>query len=139
MEAVVGLALLGLVCMALFSGLCNSTFSVQLTRENLRATQIMTEKLDTIRLYSWKQLTNETYIREGFTAPLHAPDPFSPRRTNAPVYQGSIYIESAPFTENYARDMRLVTVELKWKTGKLERTRSMSTLVSRYGTYKYIY
>ena len=27
-EAVVGLALLALVCMALFSGLCNSTFSV---------------------------------------------------------------------------------------------------------------
>jgi len=138
-EAVVGLALLGLVCMALFSGLCSSTFSVQMTRENLRATQVMSEKLDTIRLYSWKQITNETYIREGFTAPLHARDPFSPPRTNAPVYQGSIYIESVPFNEIYAKDMRLVTVELKWKTGKLERTKSMSTLVSRYGTYKYIY
>ena len=138
-EAVVGMALLGLVCMALFSGLCNSTFSVHMTRENLRATQIMSEKLDTIRLYSWKQLTNETYIRESFTAPLHPPDPLSPARTNSAVYQGAIYIESAPITEVYGKDMRLVTVELKWKTGALERTRSMSTLVSRYGTYKYIY
>jgi type II secretory pathway pseudopilin PulG len=138
-EAVVGLALLGLVCMALFSGLCNSTFSVHLTRENLRATQIMSEKLDTIRLYSWKQLTNETYIREAFTAPLHPPDPLSPSRTNSAVYNGSIFIESAPISESYGKDMRLVTVELKWKTGALERTRSMSTLVSRYGTYKYIY
>jgi len=138
-EAVVGMALLGLVCMALFSGLCNSTFSVHLTRDNIRATQIMAEKLDTIRLYSWKQLTNETYIREGFTAPLHPPDPLSPPRTNSPVYNGSIYIESAPITEVYGKDMRLVTVELKWKTGDLERTRSMSTLVSRYGTYRYIY
>src|SRR5687768_4008665 len=138
-EAVVGMALLGLVCMALFSGLCNSTFSVHLTRENLRATQIMTEKLDTIRLYSWKQLTNETYIKEGFTALLHPPDLLSPSRTNSAVYQGAIYIESAPISEVYGKDMRLVTVELKWKTGGLERTRSMSTLVSRYGTYKYIY
>ena len=76
-EAVVGMALLGLVCMALFSGLCNSTFSVQLARENLRATQIMSEKLDTIRLYSWKQMTNDLFIRklaEGFVVPLHAPD-----------------------------------------------------------------
>ena len=36
-EAVVGMALLGLVCMALFSGLCNSTFSVHMTRENLQS------------------------------------------------------------------------------------------------------
>ena len=138
-EAVVGMALLGLVCMALFSGLCNSTFSVHMTRENLRATQVMAEKLDTIRLYSWRQITNEIYINEGFTAPLHPPDPLSPPRTNSAVYNGSIYIESAPISEVYGKDLRLVTVELKWKTGDLERTRSLSTLVSRYGTYKYIY
>ena len=141
-EAVVGLALLGLVCMALFSGLCNSTFSVQLTRENLRATQVMTERLDTIRLYSWKQLTNDNFVAQierPFTVPLHAPDPLSPPRTNSAVFNGAIYIESAPITEVYGKDMRLVTVELKWKTGRLERNRSMSTLVSRYGTYKYIY
>jgi hypothetical protein len=139
-EAVVGMALLGLVCMALFSGLFNSTFSVHLARENLRATQLMAEKLDTIRLYGWKQLTNETYIKESFNPPLHPPDPSSPR-TNSPVavYEGAIYIEPAPISEVYGKDLRLVTVELKWKTGELERNRSMSTLVSRYGTYKYIY
>jgi type II secretory pathway pseudopilin PulG len=138
-EAVVGVALMGLVCMALFSGLCNSTFSVQLARENLRATQIMAEKLDTIRLYSWKQITNATYIREDFKAPLHAPDPLSPRTNSAAVYDGAIYIETAPIAEGYGKDMRLVTVELKWKTGRLQRSRSMSTLVSRYGIYKYVY
>src|SRR5688572_25605266 len=139
-EAVVGMALLGLVCMALFSGLCNSTFSVQLARENLRATQIMAEKLDTIRLYSWKQLTNETYIRENFSAPLHAPDPLSPQtNSSSAVYNGSIFIETAPISEVYGKDMRLVTVELKWKTGRLQRSRSMSTLVSRYGIQKYVF
>ncbi len=139
-EAVIGVALLGLVCMALFSGLTSSTFSVQLARENLRATQIMSEKLDTIRLYSWKQLTNETYIREAFSAPLHAPDPSSPQtNTTSAVYDGAIYIETAPISEFYGKDMRLVTVELKWKTGRLQRTRSMSTFVSRYGMQKYIY
>src|SRR5262245_59367484 len=85
-EAVVGMALLGLVCMALSSGVCNSVFLVQLSRDNLRATQIMAEKLDTIRLYSWKQLTNATYIREDFYPPLQAPDPFSPQPTNSAVY-----------------------------------------------------
>jgi type II secretory pathway pseudopilin PulG len=137
-EAVIGMALLGLVGIALFSALCTSTLTVRLERENLRATQVMAEKLDTIRLYSWKQLTNGTYIRQAFTAPLY-PDPLSPSQTNSAVYQGSIYIQSAPITEVYGKDMRLVTVELKWQTGKLQRTRSMSTLVSHYGTYSYIY
>jgi len=137
-EAVVGVALLGLVCMALFSGLCNSTFSVQLARENLRATQIMAEKLDTIRLYSWKQLTNTPSI-QGFNPPLYPPDPLSPSQTNSAAYQGTVRIALAPVTEFYGKDMRLVTVELRWQTGKLQRIRSMSTLVSRYGTYQYIY
>jgi type II secretory pathway pseudopilin PulG len=140
-EAVIGMALLGLVCMALFSGVCNSTFSVQLTRENERATQLMAEKLDTIRLYSWKQLTNDTYIKDDFKAPLFPPDPLLPPQTNSPsaVYEGTIYVDPAPVSEPYGKDLRLVTVELKWKTGDLPRSRKMSTLVSRYGTYKYIY
>ena len=140
-EAVIGMALLGLVAMALFSGVCNSVFSVQLSRDNLRATQVMAEKLDTIRLYSWKQLTNANYIPpvQGFTAPLQAPDPLSPPQTNSAMFEGAIYIQPAPVTEFYGRDMRLVTVELHWKTGELKRTRSMSTLVSRYGTHTYIY
>src|SRR5688572_18582124 len=113
-EAVVGMALLGLVCMALFSGLCNSTFSVQLARENLRATQIMAEKLDTIRLYRWKDVTNEKFVlklAQGFVAPLHAPDPLLPQ-TNAltAAFRGAVYIEPAPIGELYGKDMRLVTV-----------------------------
>jgi type II secretory pathway pseudopilin PulG len=140
LEAVIGMALLGLVCMALFAGLANSTFSVRLARENLRATQIMTERLDTIRLYSWKQLTNDAYIYDTFSAPLFPPDPSSPASTNAAAaFQGSIYIDPAPISEVYGKDVRLVTVELKWKMGDLERNRTMSTLVSRYGTYRYIY
>ena len=137
-EAVVGLALLALVCMALFSGLCNSTFSVQLARENLRATQLMAEMLDTIRLYSWKQITNDTYIVDTFDRPLFPPDPVT-GKTNSAVYKGTIYVDPAPIKEFYAKDMRLVTVELKWKTGNLERSRSASTLVSRYGIHTYVY
>jgi|SRR5688500_6524945 len=142
-EAVVGMALLGLVCMALFSGLCNSTFSVQLARENLRATQIMSEKLDTIRLYSWKQMTNDVFIQklaQGSIVPLHAPDPLSPPQTNATsaAFRVTVYVQPAPVTEFYGKDMRLVTVDVRWKTGELKRQRSMSTLVSRYGTQKYI-
>jgi type II secretory pathway pseudopilin PulG len=143
-EAVVGLALLGLVCMALFSGLCNSTFSVQLARENLRATQVMAERLDTIRLYRWKDITNDNFVRklaEGFISPLHAPDPLSPPPTNSTsaAFRGAVYVEPAPIGELYGKDMRLVTVEVRWQTGELKRKRSMSTLVSRYGTQKYIF
>src|SRR3954469_17925973 len=77
-EATVGLALLAVVCLALYSGLSSTTFSVRLSRENLRATQIMAEKLDTIRLYGWNQLTNATYVPRTFTSPFYPHDQLPP-------------------------------------------------------------
>ncbi len=141
-EATVGLALLAVVCLALYSGLSSTTFSVRLSRENLRATQIMAEKLDTIRLYGWNQLINPSYIPRTFTAPFYPHDQLPPDLQKAHgnvIYQGEIHIDPAPVEEVYGADLRLVTVTLKWQTGDVERNRTMSTLVSRYGLHKYIY
>ena len=55
------------------------------------------------------------------------------------VYNGTITITIAPFSESYASTLRQVTVTLNWISGKITRTRSMSTLVSQNGilTYKH--
>jgi hypothetical protein len=141
-EATIGLALLAVVCLALYSGLGSTTFSVKLSRENLRATQIMAEKLDTIRLYGWTQLTDGKYIPSTFTKSFYPHDQLPPELQRAHgdmVYEGKISIEPAPVEEVYKNDLRQVTVELKWHSGNMERSRKMSTLVSRYGLHKYIY
>src|SRR5204863_9159663 len=66
-EATVGMAIIGTTVGALFTGFTSGFFTMQLARENLRATQIMLEKMETIRLYSWKQVTNSAYIPNTFT------------------------------------------------------------------------
>ena len=141
LEATIGMALLGLVFMALYTGLVSTTFSVQLSRENLRATQIMTEKLDTIRLYGWKKIVDDPYyIPRGFDVPIYSDDPSKAGNdATARVFGGEFKVEPAPITEPYAVDLRMITVKLTWTTGKMKRTRTMSTLVSKYGLYRYVY
>lgn len=140
LEAVIGMALLGLVFMAMYTGLVTTTFSVQLSRENLRATQIMAEKLDTIRLYGWKKIAEDPYYLRWTAVPVYTDDPSKPGNdATARVFDGEILVENAPITEPYAVDMRMVTVKIWWQTGKLKRTRTMSTLVSKNGLFRYVY
>jgi len=143
LEATIGMALLGLVFMALYTGLVTTTFSVQLSRENLRATQILGEKLDTIRLYGWKKIIVDDpyYIQRGLVdLPVYSDDPSQPGNdATSRVFDVEVFVEDAPIEEPYAIDMRMITVKLTWQTGKMNRTRTMSTLVSKYGLYKYVY
>jgi type II secretory pathway pseudopilin PulG len=142
-EATIGMVLLGLIFMALYTGLVTTTFSVQLSRENLRATQVMAEKLDTLRLYGWKKIIEDDpfYIQRGvIDPPVYSDDPSKAGNdATARLYNVEVFIEPAPLTETYAADMRLVTVKLTWQTGKMNRSRSMSTLISKFGLYKYVY
>src|SRR4051794_14998065 len=67
-EATVGLAIFGIAAAALLVGVCSICSNVQAQKETLRASQIMTEKLDTLRLYSWTQLTTPGFITNTFQA-----------------------------------------------------------------------
>lgn len=135
-EATVGMALISTVVGALFSGFTTGFFTMQMARENLRATQIMLEKVETIRLYSWDQITTTNFIPTTFTA---AYDPQAPNGQQGLTYQGTMTITDAPIGTSYANDMKLVTVTLNWKTGNLNRTRQFSSYISRYGLQDYIY
>ena len=135
-EAAVGMALIGTTIAALLSGFATGFFTMQMTRENLRATQIMLEKVETIRLYSWQQVTNTGFIPTAFTAVY---DPQSPVGQQGITYSGSMIITNAPISSSYAGDMKMITVTLNWKTGNLNRTRQFTSYISRYGLQDYIY
>jgi len=137
------MALLGLVFMAMYTGLCTTAYSLQLSRENLRATQLMTEKLETIRLYGWKKIDDPLFILPrtfNYQVPVYPDDPSLPgNNATTRTFGVDLTIDAAPVTEIYAKDLRMVTVKLSWQTGKLKRTRTMNTLVSKYGLNKYVY
>jgi type II secretory pathway pseudopilin PulG len=134
LEGVVGVGAMGILIIALYSGMTNGFNVVRFARENLRATQVLQEKFETMRLYTWDQINNSNgFIPSTFSAPIYATGD-----TNT-VYKGTVTIARAGITEPYGDDLRLVTVELTWKSGMMPRKRTMSSLVARYGLQNYIY
>jgi len=133
-EVSVGMALLATVLGALFSSFTSGFFTMQLARENLRATQILLEKVETIRLYNWTQITTPGFIPTSFTA---AYDPNS--GDTGPVYTGSLAISDVPITPSYSNDMKQFTVRIDWQSGGLARNREFTTYVARNGLQSYIY
>src|SRR5205809_3519892 len=134
-EATVGMGVVGTVVGAMLSGMATGTLSIRMARENLRATQIMLEKVETIRLYSWGQVTNTGFIPSTFFAT------YDPQGTPSVglTYTGRISIAKAPVGSTYSNDMRMITVDLFWKTGGLQRQRQFSSYIARNGLQDYIY
>ncbi|MFT4588025.1 MAG: prepilin-type N-terminal cleavage/methylation domain-containing protein [Candidatus Binatia bacterium] len=134
-EVMVASGILGLVVVALFAGITMCFSTVQLSRENVRATQILQDKMESIRLYNWDQINTSGFIPTSFVEP-HYPG----GSTNSGVfYSGTMAIEPAPITESYSNDLRSVTVAVSWTSDGVPRLRDMQTYVSRYGLQNYIY
>ena len=131
METMVGMLVVGIVFVALYSGISSGFAVIQVAEENARATQILEEKLETIRLYTWAQLTTASFVPTNFTVAYST--------NSSLVYTGMLQITSAPVTESYSNSLRAVNVTVNWKSGQVLRTRQMSTLVSQYGIQNYVY
>ncbi len=137
LEVMVAFLLAGIMFVCLMGGFTMSFQGVQIDRENSRATQIMLEKTELIRLYNWDQITGRdtnTYIPTTFTAPFY-PD----SNDGGFFYSGTVVITNVPITQNYTNDMRAITIAVTWNSGKVPRARSMTTWVSQYGLQNYIY
>src|SRR5262245_59527435 len=55
-ELVIAMALIGMLVLAVYGAITSGMGTIRMTRENLRATQILLEKMEGIRLYNWGQL-----------------------------------------------------------------------------------
>jgi uncharacterized protein (TIGR02598 family) len=138
-EIVMALGLIGTTGIALLSGLSTGFHMMRFARENLRATQIMLEKVETIRLYSWEEVTQPDFIPSSFTAYY---DPNATNECKGLTYYGAMSVDLVSpeaMTSSYSNDMRKVTVQLTWQTGNTTRTRVFSSYISRYGLQNYIY
>jgi hypothetical protein len=102
---------------------------IKLSQEDTRASQILVQKVETLRIYDWTKITNG-YFPTNFTASFS---------TNGGVtYEGTIAIEPAPMAESYSNSVRQVTASLSWISTRVPRHRTVTTLVSENGiqTYK---
>lgn len=136
-ELLVAVAVLGVMFVSLYSGFSAGFAIIQLARENLRATQILQEKMETIRLYTWDQVNTAGFIPTNFVESFYAVG----ANTNdvSMMYTGQVSIASAPITESYSNDLKTVSIRVEWLSAGVVRNREMSTLVTRNGLQNYIY
>ncbi|MEY2408553.1 MAG: hypothetical protein QOF48_1223 [Verrucomicrobiota bacterium] len=134
-EVTVGLGIVGTCVAALFSGFTTGFFTLRMARENLRATQILLQKTETLRLLSWDQLTGTNALPTVF-AERYDPNAATDKGI---TYNGTIAVTTCPISSSYSNEMKMVVIAVNWKTGSMDRNRSYTTYVSRYGLQNYIY
>ena len=135
-EIMVAVFLLGLSVAAFYGAFVSGLGMLRVTRENLRATQILEERMEVIRLIRWDDVA-PGFIPTTFTAPYDASQ--GTNTTAGFAYEGTVTITKAPIEEKYADDLRMIQVDLTWKSGSVWRKRQMTTYVSKYGLQNHIY
>ena len=142
-EVLVAVALMAIVFISLYAGMASGFAVTKLTRESLRATQIMLERMEGIRLYNWNQLCYSNMIPPTFTAYYYPP--ISNLLGQGITYQGTITIAAPNLNPSatYADRMRAITVTVYWTNGsgpsKIVHRRSMTTYSARDGVQNYVY
>jgi hypothetical protein len=133
-EGLFGVAIMGTVFVSLYSGMASGFQSIKLAQENLRATQIMLEKFEALRLYNWEQINTAGFVPATFS------EDFAPTENSPGIrYYGRVTIYNAPITDVYSTDLRAVRVDLMWKSGNVQHNRTFTSFVARYGLQNYIF
>jgi prepilin-type N-terminal cleavage/methylation domain-containing protein len=137
-EVMIAVAILGIMFVALYGGMSSGFAVTQLARENLRATQIMLERMEGIRLYNWEQVVYSNMVPTTFVAHYY-PLASNGESQGMPFY-GRLIVTNAGITDTtYGDRMRLITVQLRWTNANVPRFRTMSTYISRAGVQNYVY
>jgi len=137
-EAIIAVALVGTMLVSLYAGFSSGFTIVRSTRENLRATQILVQRMEAIRLYTWNELLytnnfNNTTFVESYD-PLGALSGTG----GGTVYSGTILLDVPDdLPAAYRSDMRTVTISVFWTNNlggePVTHSRQMQSCVARFG------
>lgn len=137
-EIMVACAMMAIMIVSLYAGISFGFASINMARQNLRATQIALEKMEITRMYSWEQLNSNGFVPRNFTAPFFPSVDGSP--TNGGLtYYGTTIITNVNRHPAYSNDMREMRVFLTWTNKNIPQSLEMSTYLSEYGMQRYIY
>ncbi len=137
-EAMISILVGSVMLTALYSSFTFGFAAVKLAREDLRATQILLQRMETLRLTSFSAIQNGTMteyfdpngITNGgsgavYTIKITTNTPTASDMPVQPVY--------------YMKKMLKVTATATWTNGNQLRTRSLQTYASQGGIQSYIY
>ena len=136
-DVVMAVAMLGIMAGGVFGSFRYGFFTLQCVRENQRATQIMLEKVETIRLYSWDQVTSTNgFIPSTFTDVY---DPQAASGNQGASYDGTLRVAPSSLSSSYAASLRELTVTLSWNTRGIPHTRTITTYIAKDGIQNYVF
>jgi hypothetical protein len=137
-EIMVGCVLLAMMVISLYGGISFGFASINMARQNLRATQIALEKMEITRMYSWEQLNSNGFVPRNFTAPFY-PSADGIDTNGGLTYYGTTIITNVNRHPAYSNEMREMRVFLSWTNKNIPQSLEMSTYLSEYGMQRYIY
>lgn len=135
-EVIMAVALLGIMAGGVFGSFRYGFLTLQLVRENQRATQILLEKMETVRLYNWDQVNSNGFIPTTFTDVY---DPQGAAGGQGTSYTGTLAVTSCSMGNSYSTNLRQLTMTLRWSTRDIPHTRTLSTFIAKDGMQNYVY
>jgi len=136
-EIVISTCILAILAAGLIGCFTYGFYVMELARENQRATQIILEKFETVRLYNWDQVLSPGFIPATFEDIY---DPQAEAGSEGIAYHGTVRVTNVPFNTSYSSNMRELVISLTWTSSRnLTRTRTMSTYVAKDGVQNYVY
>lgn len=136
-EVVVSILIVTIGAAGLMSCFGYSFKAIQRVRENQRATQIILEKAETLRLYSWDQIRTSGFIPASFTATYDGDAVTS--NYSGTIYQGTVSIGDFPYHTSYKAHMKQLDLTLTWTAQGITRNRSLTTFIAKDGIQNYVY
>jgi type II secretory pathway pseudopilin PulG len=135
-ETVIAIMVLIVTVAGVMNGFGYGFYAIQIARENQRATQIMLETAEIIRLYNWTQVNTPGFI------PSITNTVYDPQNPNNPgtSYLVTCSINPYPGTGSspYTSKIKELIVTCSW-TNRVPHTRTLCTLVSENGMQNYVY
>ena len=137
-EVLVSVAICSFLFVSLYAGIAQSTKSLQRAREKLRATQILAEKLEVLRLYNWDQVNTAGDVPTSFSE-YQYPSTSTNEPNKGIRFSGTIAISPADVHPAYTNTMRKVVATINWMSAGVRTTQRMETFISEFGVQRYVY
>lgn len=145
-EVILAVTIIGITAAGLMAAFTNSLFIMRMARENQRATQILMERAEALRVFSWTEITNPPGPGVTNCLPTGFHDSYTPTNDSGDglgaYYSGTITntIPSWSGGASYLTNMREIDITVTWTNfnGAL-RTRTLTTYVARDGVQNYVY
>jgi Tfp pilus assembly protein PilV len=141
-EVLISVVILAVTVLGLYSGFIFGFACIKTNREDMRATQMLDQKLEAIRLCTWGQLSNCPATFKDYYDPTGVSS-----NSGGAVYYGTISTTATPTmipdSASYKSLVHLITINVTWTnyTGKspIVHQRQMQTLAAYNGLQNYIW